>query len=151
MVKINIPKIILLFMKKNDEVIEMYKKVNPSKVTSYEKLIIRRKNLFKSLHLTDEIFNGKNILELGGGTGEKAKHYKSLGADVTIVDANPISCNHAEKLGINTINSYIETFDNYDNYNFICCEGVLHHVKNPIKTLEKIASKVPKKSFFLIA
>ena len=84
------------------DVLKIYRKVSPShrnliSTQSKTQFFNQRINLFKTLGLPLSFFKNKKILEIGGGTGEKALFYAFYGAQVTIVEPNEKSCLIAKK------------------------------------------------------
>jgi len=86
-----------------DDVLKIYRKVSPShrNITDSQSKVQffnQRITLFKTLGLPLSFFKNKKVLEIGGGTGEKALFYAFYGADVTIVEPNEKSCLIAKKI-----------------------------------------------------
>jgi 2-polyprenyl-3-methyl-5-hydroxy-6-metoxy-1,4-benzoquinol methylase len=137
----------------------MYKKVNPSLLkTNGGRFERRRASLFKALSLPRQMFKGKSIIDLGGGTGEKLFFYSSLGCvNCTLVEPNEISVNYAKKLfrktPLKTINTPLEDFEmsTIKQYDIVSCEGVIHHLKNPESILKKILHNLGKNAMFIFA
>ena len=148
------------------DVLKIYRKVSPSHrnligTQSKIQFFNQRINLFKTLGLPLSFLKNKKILEIGGGTGEKALFYAFYGAHVTIIEPNEKSCLIAKKIFSQTkltkqltvINkslfdvniSLIKKFD------MIAAEGVLHHTFHPIENLEFILKNMVSNQIILIA
>ncbi len=136
-----------------DSILDIYRKVSPSiiKFDTEEdrvKFFSRRLNILKTLTLPKQLFRGKKLIDIGGGTGEKTLVYAKLGADVTIVEPNEKSCEFAKKLfakfvpqiRLNIINKSIYDFEFSElrQFDIIICEGVLMITHDPIESLCKI-------------
>ena len=149
-----------------EDVLKIYRKVSPSHrnlidTQSKIQFFNQRINLFKTLGLPLSFLKNKKILEIGGGTGEKALFYAFYGAHVTIIEPNEKSCLIAKKIFSQTkltkqltvINkslfdvniSLIKKFD------MIAAEGVLHHTFHPIENLEFILKNMVSNQIILIA
>ena len=81
--------------------------------------------------------SGKEVLDAGCGTGEKACYFSYYGADVTAIDLCESSLRKgrelAEKFGlkINFINCDIAKFKPGKGFDHVFCLGVLHHNREP--------------------
>lgn len=116
------------------------------------------KNLLTKEFKKEVGFN-KNILEVGCGTGQLSS-YLSIGTNNNVVamDATLQSLNLAEEFAkknnlqnINFLNADI--FDDVlvDNFfDFIWCNGVLHHTKNPYEAFKIILKSLKKDGYILI-
>ena len=148
------------------DVLKIYRKVSPSHrnlidVQSKIQFFNQRINLFKTLGLPLSFFKNKKILEIGGGTGEKALFYAFYGADVTIVEPNEKSCLIAKKIFSQTkltkkltvINKSLFDIDLsiIKKFDIIAAEGVLHHTFHPIESLELILKNMISNQIILIA
>jgi 2-polyprenyl-3-methyl-5-hydroxy-6-metoxy-1,4-benzoquinol methylase len=101
----------------------------------------------------------KNVLEVGCGTGQLSLYFaigtnnNVLGLDLTI-ESLLIAQNFAKKNNIDNIefiNSDI--FDDVLNdevFDFIWCNGVLHHTKNPYLAFEILIKSLKKNGYVLI-
>tara|TARA_B100000780_G_scaffold188609_1_gene132579 strand:+ start:1852 stop:2754 length:903 start_codon:yes stop_codon:yes gene_type:complete len=106
-----------------------------------------------------EVGFNKNILEVGCGTGQLSS-YLSIGTNNNVVamDATIQSLNLAEEFAkknnlqnINFLNADI--FDDVlvdDFFDFIWCNGVLHHTKNPYEAFKIILKSLKKDGYILI-
>tara|TARA_B110000444_G_C18838102_1_gene597257 strand:- start:1146 stop:2195 length:1050 start_codon:yes stop_codon:yes gene_type:complete len=147
-----------------NRVLKVYKEVSPSfrKLVSkkdFKENLEQRVNILRALGLPEQVFNGKMVLEVGGGTGENSIFYSMWGADVTIADPNNISLQRAAKLYKNNnlkvklINknlfdlkmSFIKKFD------IVICEGVVQHTATPSAALELLLKSVKAGCIFMIA
>ena len=148
------------------EVLKIYRKVSPSHrnlISTQSKIQFfnQRINLFKTLGLPLSFFKNKKILEIGGGTGEKALFYAFYGAQVTIVEPNEKSCLIAKKIFSQTklvkkltvINKSLFDIDIslIKKFDMISAEGVLHHTFHPIENLEFILKNMVSNQIILIA
>ena len=149
-----------------DDVLKIYRKVSPShrNITdsqSKAQFFNQRITLFKTLGLPLSFFKNKKVLEIGGGTGEKALFYAFYGADVTIVEPNEKSCLIAKKIFSQTkltkkltvINKSLFDIDLsiIKKFDIIVAEGVLHHTFHPIESLELILKNMISNQIILIA
>ena len=148
------------------DVLKIYRKVSPSHrnlidVQSKIQFFNQRINLFKTLGLPLSFFKNKKILEIGGGTGEKALFYAFYGAQVTIVEPNEKSCLIAKKIFSQTklakkltvINKSLFDIDIslIKKFDMIAAEGVLHHTFHPMENLELILKNMASNQIILIA
>ena len=149
-----------------DDVLKIYRKVSPShrNITdsqSKDQFFNQRITLFKTLGLPLSFFKNKKVLEIGGGTGEKALFYAFYGADVTIVEPNEKSCLIAKKIFSQTkltkkltvINKSLFDIDLsiIKKFDIVAAEGVLHHTFHPIESLELILKNMISNQIILIA
>ena len=148
------------------DVLKIYRKVSPSHRNlidskSKTQFFNQRINLFKTLGLPSSFFKNKKILEIGGGTGEKALFYAFYGAQVTIVEPNEKSCSIAKEIFSQTklakkltvINKSLFDIDIsiIKKFDMIAAEGVLHHTFHPIENLELILKNMVPNQIILIA
>ena len=105
------------------------------------------------------IGNKKKILEVGCGTGQLSNYF-AIGTNNKIIALDPTieSINLAKNFAIKNKISNI-SFVNSDIFNdvladdyfdFIWCNGVLHHTKNPYKAFEIICKSLKNKGYILI-
>ena len=149
-----------------NDVLKIYRKVSPSHrnlIDSKSKIQFfnQRINLFKTLGLPSSFFKNKKVLEIGGGTGEKALFYAFYGAQVTIVEPNEKSCSIAKEIFSQTklakkltvINKSLFDIDIsiIKKFDMIVAEGVLHHTFHPIENLELILKNMAPNQIILIA
>ena len=149
-----------------NSVLKIYRKVSPSHrnlidVKSKKQFFNQRLNLFDTLGLPTSFFQNKQILEIGGGTGEKALFYAFYGANVTIIDPNENSCKIAKSIfsksnllkKLTIINKSLFDVDLkfIKKFNMVCAEGVLHHTFNPMDSLNLILKNMNPNQIILIA
>ena len=101
----------------------------------------------------------KNVLEVGCGTGQLSIYF-SLGTNNEVVGLDPtieslkLAKNFADKNNISNINFVnADIFDDVlkeNFFDFIWCNGVLHHTKNPYKAFEILIRSLKKNGYVLI-
>ncbi len=101
----------------------------------------------------------KKVLEVGCGTGQLSIYF-SLGTNNKIVGLDPtieslkLAQNFATKNEINNIELVnADIFDDVlvDNYfDFVWCNGVLHHTKDPYKAFEILSKSLKNEGYILI-
>ncbi len=101
----------------------------------------------------------KNVLEIGCGTGQLSIYF-SLGTNNKIVAFDPtieslnLAKNFAKKNEITNIEFVnADIFDDVlvENYfDFIWCNGVLHHTKNPYKAFEIVSKSLKDNAYILV-
>ena len=101
----------------------------------------------------------KNILEVGCGTGQISVYF-SIGSNNNIVGLDPtieslkIAKNFTKKNEISNITFVnADIFDDVlvDNFfDFIWCNGVLHHTKDPYKAFEILIKSLKKEGYVMI-
>jgi len=149
-----------------DDVLKIYRKVSPShrNITdsqSKAQFFNQRITLFKTLGLPLSFFKNKKVLEIGGGTGEKALFYAFYGADVTIVEPNEKSCLIAKKIFSQTkltkkltvINKSLFDIDLsiIKKFDMICLEGVLPVTFHRLQALNLILKNMSPTQIIMIA
>lgn len=147
-----------------DKVINMYKKVNPSfrdisNSNIFDKQISNRKAILKELNLPSLLFKEKKLLEIGAGTGENSLYYAMMGADVTIVEPNELSCKRTEELfesysyGITIINQSLFEMDQtiFKEFDIVISEGVLHHTFDTMNALNIVLSNVSNETIVMVS
>lgn len=145
-------------------VLEVYRNVSPSyrkleNVEDFKKNYIQRKNILNELCLTEQLFAGKKVIDIGGGTGENSIFYVLWGSEVTILEPNKISSERAKELfkqfgkKLTIINDSLFDYkvSGLKGYDIVICEGVLHHTYDPIKGLDLILSNLKPNSIAIIA
>ena len=109
----------------------------------YIELIEKRMN---KNGLDKVFFRNKQCLDVGCGTGRFSIVMRQLGGVVDGIDPGQSSIKHAQKLvkrlGISNItytvgNAYDIPFDD-NNFDFVVCNGVLHHLDHPDEALKEI-------------
>ena len=101
----------------------------------------------------------KNVLELGCGTGQLSIYF-SIGTNNNIIGLDPtidslkLAKKFADKNKINNINFVnADVFDDVlqdDFFDFIWCNGVLHHTKDPYGAFKILANSLKKNGYVLI-
>ena len=145
-------------------VLNVYKKVSPSFLDIenkdiFIKLKASRSNLMSRLGLPPLHFQGRKLLDIGGGTGEKSLIYSLNGSNVTIVEPNEISCERASELfkkygqKLNLINKSLYSLDveEITKYDIVCCQGVLQHTYNPIKGLDILTKNLKPGAILIVS
>ena len=101
----------------------------------------------------------KNVLEVGCGTGQLAMYF-AMGTNNSVLGLDPtiesllIAQNFAKKNDVNNI-EFINS-DIFDDvlkeevFDFIWCNGVLHHTKNPYVAFEILIKSLKKNGYVLI-
>jgi SAM-dependent methyltransferase len=92
----------------------------------------------------------KKVLEVGCGTGQLSIYF-SLGTNNRIVGFDPTiqSLNLAKNFARKNEISNIE-FVNADIFDFVWCNGVLHHTKDPYKAFQIVAKSLKSEGYILI-
>ncbi len=133
----------------------------PNYKVSDNKYTIKQKGDNNLLASQFKKFTGykKNILEVGCGTGQLSIYF-SIGSNNNIVGLDPtieslrIAKNFASKNFIKNINFLnVDIFDDVltENYfDFIWCNGVLHHTKNPLKGFDIISKSLKSNGYILV-
>ena len=101
----------------------------------------------------------KKVLEVGCGTGQIALYFsigtnnQVVGLDATI-DSLKLANNFAKKNEIHNVNFVnADIFDDVlqDNFfDFIWCNGVLHHTKNPYEAFKIVTKSLKNKGYILV-
>ncbi len=94
--------------------------------------------------LTPGMLSGKEILDAGCGTGEKACYFSYYGASVTAIDLCEASLKKAKELAekfdleVDFDKCDIAEFEGKE-FDHVFCLGALHHTKLPYKNFEALA------------
>ena len=130
-------------------------KIDDNKHTILEK---GNKNSFFS-ELKNFIGFNKSVLEVGSGTSQLS-NYLAIGTNNRIyafdssIKSLEIGNNFAKKNNIHNINFvrgdiFDEIFEN-EIFDFILCNGVLHHTENPSKAFSNIVGHLKKNGYILV-
>ena len=148
-----------------EKVLKCYQDINPSfygieNDEIFKNLFSQRKTIYQNLQLLPYLYKAKKILEIGGGTGEKALINQIIsGADITIVDMNNFALERAKLLfkqygkKVKCINKSIFQLKKKDfsGYDLVICEGVIHHTADPLSCLNLICDFMDSNSMLLLA
>lgn len=113
--------------------------------TELNKMLEDRENLFEQLGIHKEWFNGKSVLDVGCGSGDKTICYNKWGAEVYGLDSSREQIELAKKNGeINDvkINFIPLSFWNYTppiKFDFIACEEILEYTYAPSNGLARVS------------
>lgn len=149
-------------------VLSVYKRVDPSTILIEDDVVYNKWRKGRELLFTEKLkilpaaFRRASLLEIGGGTGENTVLYCQWGADVTVVDPNDLALERArflwKKFGCVSARAIqASLFDLGDvnlplsGYEFVFCEGVLHHTADPIKALKTLLPYVKPQGLLMIA
>ena len=130
-------------------------KIDDNKHTILEKG--NKNSFFKKLK--NFVGFNKSVLEVGSGTSQLS-NYLAIGTNNQIcafdssIKSLEIGNNFAKKNNIHNINFvrgdiFDEIFEN-EIFDFILCNGVLHHTENPSKAFSNIVSYLKKNGYILI-
>lgn len=123
---------------------KLWKSLEDDYISNETKTVLR--NLFEKNGKNVEILKGKNVLDMGCGSGRFTIGFAQLGVEKVIgVDLGHTGINVggkiSEKLGLRNI-KFIESnvlslpFDD-ETFDFVFCKGVLHHTGNLEKGLDE--------------
>jgi SAM-dependent methyltransferase len=149
-------------------VLGVYTKVNPSAISIEDPAVYRtwrerREILFvDKLKILPGAFRGARLLEVGGGTGENTVLSSQWGADVTLVDMNPIALERATSLWkifgcapTKAIRSSLFDLKTTDlpegSFDLVFCEGVIHHTADPIAALNMLIRYVKPDGLLMVS
>jgi len=130
-------------------------KVNDDKVSINQ----RGDNNFLASQFKKFVGYNKKILEVGCGTGQLSIYFSSGNNNLIVaMDATLESLKIAEKFsrknGINNISflnaDIFEDVLQDEHFDFIWCNGVLHHTKNPYEAFKIVSKSLKKKGYILI-
>ena len=116
-------------------------------------------NNFLASQFKKSIGHKKNVLEVGCGTGQLSNYF-AIGSNNKIVALDPtldslkIAKTFADKNNISNIKFInADIFDDVlsdDYFDFIWCNGVLHHTKDPYGAFEILIKSLKKNGYVLI-
>ncbi len=97
-----------------------------------------------------DLFKGKELIDLGSGTGENTVYFDNWGANCTLVEMNPDAFKISKKIfrkyskskKNKFINKSIYDFKTKKKYDIAHSRGVFAHTNDPVKAFDKLASLV---------
>lgn len=103
----------------------------------------------------DEWIVGKNILDVGCGTGRWSKYLSDKANDIEAVDPSKAVFSAARLLQNNTnvrvAQAGVDTIPFEDNsFDFVFSLGVLHHIPNTEEAMKKCVKKLKPNGYFLV-
>ena len=120
----------------------------------------KRHSLFQyKLNLPTKVFNNATLLDFGAGTGEQDICYAKWGAQVDLVEINPISVERIKKYfkSLNLEHNLNEIFEGsiFDfktekKYDIVVSEGVLHHTDDPYLGFKILVDKLKPNGFVML-
>jgi SAM-dependent methyltransferase len=121
-------------------------------ISDLAKHFSRRDSLYRALGIIPSSISGKNILELGPGSGHNAIYTRSLKpGKYVLVDGSLMSLQLTEE-NINDyfkedksceyVESYFESFSYPEEFDYVFCEGVIPGQLAPDEFIQKIAENV---------
>lgn len=146
-----------------EEVNKIYKIHSPSiykyiqNKKKFENFIKEKENFFlDKLKLPTSIFKNKEVLDLGSGTGINSSCFAIWGAKLTLVEYDKFSYSFSKNFYQKTlkkkatfINSDIFLFKTKKKFDFVHCNGVLHHTSNTKLGIKMISGFLKKGGFFI--
>ena len=133
----------------------------PNYKTNDDKISINQKgnNNFLARQFKKFVGYNKKILEVGCGTGQLSAYF-SIGNNNLIVamdatlESLKVAKRFSKKNSINNINFLnADIFDDVlqdEYFDFIWCNGVLHHTKNPYEAFKIVTKSLKKKGYILV-
>ena len=108
--------------------------------------------------VVNSVFNNARVLELGCATGYITKYLKYVKeCETSAIEINSDALNNLKPILEYSINADLDKVDEWIDsipdyyFNFIICQDVLEHLKNPIDVLKKLKLKLINKGVFLIS
>ncbi len=157
------------FKETENEVLEVYKRVNPSyrpieenpELFAYMKQM-RESLFFQRLKLPKKLFQKAKIVSFGSGTGEYELFYAMWGvSEITCVDINEISMNRLSNLFKhfdieNTlkrthVHSYFDVDLEEEKYDFVIADGTIVHTEDPLGAIRKFINHIEDEGFIVIS
>ncbi len=156
---------ILSFNIENDEtkkVVNFYKKTpfpNYKESDNRQSILIKGDKNFLASQFKSFIGHKKKILEVGCGTGQLSIYF-AIGSNNEVVALDPtidslkLAQNFSKKNNVSNINFInADIFDDVlknEYFDFIWCNGVLHHTKDPYFAFEILVKSLKKEGYILI-
>ncbi len=144
------------------KVIEFYKKTpfpNYKDNDNRQTILTKGDKNFLASQFKNFIGHKKNILEVGCGTGQLSIYF-SIGSNNQVVALDPtidslkLAKDFSEKNNISNIDFInADIFDDVltdEYFDFVWCNGVLHHTKDPYAAFEILAKSLKKNGYILI-
>lgn len=144
----------LTYAIKRNEYLDHYIKHNISPVrqdiSKIDAHILRRKTLYRMLGLLPSSFAGKDILEVGPGSGYNALVVaKWKPAKLVLIEPNPTGAKHISELfkkngitgnRVKVCNKMIEQFTSGERFDIVLCEGLIPGLRNKNEVLSRLDS-----------
>ena len=99
----------------------------------------------------DNVSNGAQVLEIGGGEGIFLELLKSAGYEVALVEPSLTAAGRASQRGLTVFNDYFHNLKFERKYSLICLSHVLEHIDDPIHTIRQLTSLLEPSGFILLA
>jgi len=129
-------------------------------VSDLNKHFQRRNALYRQCGIPSVLIKGRDVLEVGPGTGHNALFTNSLAPkNYVLLDGNPKSCQETEKnlhehfddcSNINVVQSNFWDFETSSKFDLVCCEGTIPWQNDPEGFLLKLSSFVKPGGVLLI-
>ncbi len=129
-------------------------------VSDLNKHFQRRNALYRQCGLPSALIKGRDILEVGPGTGHNALFTNSFAPEnYVLLDGNPKSCEETERnlqehfedcSNINVIQSNFWDFETDRKFDLVCCEGTIPWQNDPEAFLLKLSNFVKPGGLLLI-
>ena len=99
--------------------------------------------------MKDIVPQNANILEVGAGYGRMTMMLSQFGM-VKAIEPYQEAVNYLQKLGINTYQGTLESFNEPDKYDLVACFDVLEHIINDKEAIFKIESLIKDNGFLIL-